>query len=353
MHYYSLFCSIRAHNFSIWRQEAKFRCVTTSILVCWYWLRVWQWILLSSWPSFSHSGVLPQWRLWLSHACQSLPCLLRGLIEFHYGDENKKTNWCVKISRGWFRCTKAQICGSPSSNFSCQGGVACIDFRNPPWGVEKVVHLLLLLVALLWLLEAASMTSALDSCLGKVLEGTWNNYDPTKQKPALACLLRWDLSVGVCVGLGFWTMPWKCAWLQTELNTAKPSATATTSLLDWCSFLAWDRSGWWTAGMAHWSWAPWGQGLRAGPQCGAAHMYAAVAVAWAWNKLPFARTCMVFLLWTNAIFTSRPCKTFSNWTEKGHTDWGLWSCCFRNSNNNHIPDFSVLSQANFHTGYFF
>lgn len=116
--------------------------------------------------------------------------------------------------------------------------------------MEKVVHLLLLLVALPRLLEAASMTSALDSCLGKVLEKTWNNFDPMWQIPALVWLLGWGLSAGGRVGLGFWTMPWKCACLQAQLSTAMPSAAAITFLLGWCSFLAWDQSGWWTADMA-------------------------------------------------------------------------------------------------------
>lgn len=62
--------------------------------------------------------------------------------------------------------------------------------------MEKVVHLLLLLVALPRLLGAASMTSALDSCLGKVLEKTWNNFDPMWQIAALVWLLGWGLSAG-------------------------------------------------------------------------------------------------------------------------------------------------------------
>lgn len=53
------------------------------------------------------------------------------------------------------------------------------------------------------------------------------------------------------MGLGFWTMPWKCACLQAGLSTTMPSAAAITSLLDWCSFLAWDQSGWWTADTDH------------------------------------------------------------------------------------------------------
>lgn len=52
------------------------------------------------------------------------------------------------------------------------------------------------------------------------------------------------------VELGIWTMPWKRAYLQAGLSTAMPSAAATSSFLDRCSFLAWDQSGWWTADRA-------------------------------------------------------------------------------------------------------
>lgn len=53
---HSLYCSIRPHNFSVWRREAKFRSVAISILISWKWLRVRRWVLCCSSPRFSHSG---------------------------------------------------------------------------------------------------------------------------------------------------------------------------------------------------------------------------------------------------------------------------------------------------------
>lgn len=73
VHRYSLYCSIRPHNFNIWRREAKFKRVTISILISWNWLRVRHWILHSSSPSSSHSGVLPRWWLRLWHASSAPP----------------------------------------------------------------------------------------------------------------------------------------------------------------------------------------------------------------------------------------------------------------------------------------
>lgn len=55
-HRYSLYCSIRPHNFSVWRWEAKFRRVALSILTSWNWLRVQCWILCCSSPGFSCTG---------------------------------------------------------------------------------------------------------------------------------------------------------------------------------------------------------------------------------------------------------------------------------------------------------
>lgn len=95
VHCYGLYCSIKPHNFNIWRQEAKFRRVTISILISWKWLRVWCWILHSSLPSFSHSGVLLQWRVRLLCACKSLFSLIGwGTFIMVIKTKSETGAWC-------------------------------------------------------------------------------------------------------------------------------------------------------------------------------------------------------------------------------------------------------------------